>query len=270
MKQLKFLLTLLFSAVFTILATVACAPSDTTSDATGDASGDAPAETLIMATSADYPPYEFIQTESGSEEIVGFDIDIANEITSRLGYGLEITNMDFNALIPALQAGRADFVMAGMTPTEERKENVDFSDIYFEARNTIVAVAGSELTTIESLNGKVVGVQLGTIQEQAANEIEGIEVKPLNRINEIVQELKAGRVDAAIIEDTVAAGYIESNPDLEFNVIPNEGEAGSAIAFPKDSPLRDEMNAVLQEMLENGEIDELARKWFEQDLSEAA
>ncbi|WP_239124778.1 transporter substrate-binding domain-containing protein [Leptolyngbya sp. CCY15150] len=221
-----------------------------------------------MATSADYPPYEFIRTDSGSEEIVGFDIDIANAITSKLGYGLEINNMDFSGLIPALQAGRADFVMAGMTPTEERKQNVDFSDIYFEAQNTIVASSGSNLTTLESLNGKTVGVQLGTIQEQAAKDIEGITVKPLNRINEIIQELKAGRIDAAIVEDTVAKGYVDANSDLEFNVIPNEGEAGSAIAFPKDSPLLEQINPVLRDMLSSGEIEELARKWFEQDVSD--
>lgn len=264
MKHLKFLLTLVFSAVFTIFVTVACTPSETP---TSDASGEAPAETLIMATSADYPPYEFIRTDSGSEEIVGFDIDIAKAITSKLGYGLEISNVDFNGLIPALQAGRADFVMAGMTPTEERRANVDFSDIYFEAKNTIVAKAGSNLTTIESLAGKNVGVQLATIQEEAAKEIEGITIKSLNRINEIIQELKAGRIDAAIVEDTVAKGYIDANPDLEFNVIPNEGEAGSAIAFPKGSPLLESMNPVLQEMLSNGEIEELARKWFEPEAA---
>jgi len=221
-------------------------------------------KTLTMATSADYPPYEFIRTEGGSEEIVGFDVDIARAIAEELGYELEITNIDFNGLIPALQAGRADFVMAGMTPTEERKQNVDFSSVYYEARNTIVAAAGSNLTTVESLNGKRVGVQLGSIQEGAAKEIQGATVVPLNRINEIIQELKAGRIDAAIVEDTVAKGYIEANPDLEFNVIPSADEAGSAIAFPKGSPLRDEFEPVLQQMIESGEINELVIKWFEE------
>jgi len=219
-------------------------------------------KTLTMATSADYPPYEFIRTEGGSEEIVGFDIDIARAIAEELGYEVEITNIDFNGLIPALQAGRADFVMAGMTPTEERKQNVDFSSVYYEARNTIVTRQGSGLNTADSLAGKKVGVQLGSIQEGVAKEIQGANVVPLNRINEIIQELKAGRIDAAIIEDTVAAGYIEANPDLEFNVIANEGEAGSAIAFPKGSPLRDEFEPVLQQMIESGEINDLVNKWF--------
>lgn len=91
-------------------------------------------EKLVMVTSADYPPYEFRDTATGKNEIIGFDVDIAKRITQELGYDLEIRDSDFNGLIPALQAGRADFVMAGMTPTPERKKNVDFSDIYYEAK----------------------------------------------------------------------------------------------------------------------------------------
>jgi polar amino acid transport system substrate-binding protein len=215
-----------------------------------------------MATSADYPPYEFIDTSSGSQEIIGFDVDIAKYITGKLGYQLQINNIDFNGLIPALQSNRADFVMAGMTPTAERKQNVDFSDIYFEAKNTIVSKKGSGLNNNAALNGKKVGVQLGSIQEGVAKKIQGATVVQLNRINEIVQEIKAGRIDAAIMEDTVAQGFITANPELEFTVIPNEGEAGSAIAFPKGSPLLAEFNPVLQEMKSSGEIEKLVNKWF--------
>jgi polar amino acid transport system substrate-binding protein len=257
MKQLKFVLTLFLSAVVTLFVATACntAPS-------GDGAGSS-AQTLTMATSADYPPYEFIRTETGSEEIVGFDVDIANYITERLGYGLKINNIDFNGLIPALQAGRADFVMAGMTPTEERKQNVDFSVIYYEAKNAIVAQQGSNLTTAANLAGKRVGVQLGSIQEEFAKEsLQGADVVPLNRINEIIQEIKSRRLDAAIVEDTVATGFIESNPDLEFHTLPNEGESGSAIAFPKGSELVAKFDPILQEMMDSGKMSELITKWF--------
>lgn len=263
MKHLKFLFTVLFSALLTVFLTVACTPSDDTTTADPGATEEAPAETLIMATSADYPPYEYIP--SGSTEIVGFDIDIANYITDQLGYGLEIQNIDFNGLLPALQSERVDFVMAGMTPTEERKQNADFSRIYYEAKNTIVATAGAGLTSVETLAGKRVGAQLGSIQEEAAREIEGAEVVALNRIGEMIQELKVGRVDALIIEDTVAKGYVESNPDLEFNTIENEGESGSAIAFPKGSPLLSEFDGVLEQMMSDGTMEELVTKWFGED-----
>jgi len=252
MKRFKFLLTALFSTLLTLSVVTACNSATDTN-------------TLTMATSADYPPYEFIDSSSGKEEIIGFDVDIAKYIAEKNGKTLQINNIDFNGLIPALQAKRADFVMAGMTPTEERKKSVDFSDNYYEAKNTIVAKKGANLKTADSLKGKKVGVQLGSIQQGVAEKIPGITMQPLNKINEMVQEIKAGRIEAAIIEDTVAKGFIAANPDLEFNLLPNSGDAGSAIAFPKGSPLPALFNPVLQEMKSNGKLEELVKKWFGED-----
>lgn len=254
MKRLRFLLTAFLTALLTVAVVTACNP--------GGGGTNSGSQTLTMATSADYPPYEFVDSTSGNQEIIGFDVDIAKYITDKLGYDLKIDNIDFNGLIPALQSKRADFVMAGMTPTPERKQNVDFSAIYYEAKNTIVAKKGSNLTTTESLNGKKVGVQLGSIQEKAAKEIKGAQVTALNRISEMVQELKAGRVNALIMEDTVAKGFIASNPDLEFNTIPSTGDSGSAIAFPKGSELVAKFDPILAEMKTNGKMDELINKWF--------
>ncbi|CBN58018.1 Polar amino acid ABC transporter, inner membrane subunit [Kamptonema sp. PCC 6506] len=225
-------------------------------------------KTLTMATSPDYPPYEFKDTAVSGNEIIGFDVDIAKYITKELGYQFQIIGMDFNGLIPALQAGRADFVMAGMTPTPERKKNVDFSDLYYEAQNTIVANKGSKLTKPEDLAGKKVGVQLGSIQQEAVKKMAGVEVVSLNKIADIIQEVKSNRLTAGIIEDTVAKGYAESNPDLEFNVIPNTEESGSAIAFPKGSRLVPEFNRVLQQMKDNGKLKELATQWFSRPIAQ--
>lgn len=224
---------------------------------------------LVMVTSADYPPYEFRQTATGNE-IIGFDVDIANYITKELGRELEIKDTDFNGIIPALQSRRADFAMAGMTPTAERKKNVDFSDIYYEAKNTIVAPKGSNLKTPEALAGKTIGVQLGSTQEKAAQEFKNVTLRSLNRTAEIIQEVKSKRIQAAIIEDTIAKGFIDNNPDLEFNTVPNVGEAGSAIAFPRGSDLVDDFNGVLAQMQQNGEIERLVKKWFENNGKETA
>jgi polar amino acid transport system substrate-binding protein len=219
-----------------------------------------------MATSADYPPYEFVKTEGGTEEIVGFDVDIARHIAEELGYELQITNMDFNGLIPALQAGRADIVMAGMTPTEERKQNAAFSDIYYDAKQVIVFPVSVAIKTPADLADKAVAVQLGSIQEglgkELAEKTPGMKLTPLNRINEMVQELKSGRIEAIIIEDTVAAGFLANNPDLASVEIPDDGPSGSAIAFPKDSELVPEFNRVLGEMESSGMMKELILKWF--------
>ncbi|WP_138496864.1 ABC transporter permease subunit [Nostoc sp. PA-18-2419] len=227
-------------------------------------------DTLTMITSPDYPPYEFYDTKTGESQIVGFDIDIAKTLAQKLGFKLQIMESDFNGLIPALQANRADFVMAGMTPTPERRKNVDFSIIYYEAKDTIVAVKGSNLKQPEDLLGKKVGVQLGTIQEQNAKKIAqkvtGIQIKQLNKVPEVVQEIKSGRIDAAIVEDTVAKGFAQANPDLEFNIIPSEEASGSAIAFPKNSAFVEPFNKVLQQMKENRRLNQLVNKWFSENI----
>jgi polar amino acid transport system substrate-binding protein len=260
MKRRKVILSGLFLTSLVTSAIVGCSNQSTSNQGAGDS------KVLTLVTSPDYPPYEFYDTSGGERKIVGFDIDIANYIVKELGYELKIQESNFDGLVPALQAKRADFVMAGMTPTEERKKNVDFSTLYFQAKNTIVTLKGNNLTNAESLAGKKVGVQLGSIQagdiKKISEKVKGIEVKTLNKIPEIVQEVKSKRIDAAIIENTVIEGLIKANPDLEFNVIPSEGPSGSAIAFPKGSTRVDEFNKVLQKMRDGGELDRLAKKWF--------
>ncbi len=222
------------------------------------------AETLVMGTSADYPPYESIDLSTG--EIVGFDVDIAKYITEELGYNLEVVDMDFTGLIPALQSGRVDFVLAGMTPDDERRENVDFSDMYYDATNLIVTKDDANISSLEDLNGLKVGVQLGSIQEADAETLAedvGFEVVKLNRIPEIMQELLAGRIDAILMEDTVAEGHMNAQPQLVSFEVPSEEELGSAIAFPKESELVEPFNEKLNEMIESGKMDELIIEWFD-------
>lgn len=268
-RRRSVLLSLALSAGLLVNTLTGCSRPQATSEGPSESATD---KTLVMGTSADYPPYEFYETAQGEGEPIGFDIDIAQAITEQLGYELEVSDMDFNGIIPALQSGRIDFAMAGMTPTAERKEAVDFSSIYYTAQNTIVALAGSEYKSYADLAGKTVGVQLGTIQEteakEAAKNVEGLRLEPRNKISELIQEIKAGRLDAAIIEDTVARGYIEANPDLVLTVIPSTEETGSAIAFPKDSPIAEEFEAALQELKDSGELDALIKKWFEDYYNE--
>lgn len=260
MKKSVKLLLVLSLLLITLLA--ACGTSEDNKAGSGDSEGK---EILVMGTSADYPPYEYIDTAKG-EEIIGFDVDIANYIADQLGFELQIKDMDFGGLVPALTNERVDFVLAGMTPTEERLENVDFSEIYYVAQQMIVTKEGNEITSLEDLKGKKLGVQLGSIQVDLANdiaeEVGDVEVLERNKITDLIQELKANRIDAAVIEDKVAEGHLNANSDLTAFVIVEEGEAGSAIAFPKGSELKDQFNEVLQEMFDNGKMEELIEKWF--------
>ncbi len=263
MPKRKWLYIILFSAVLAIAVLVGSVRTD---NATGQQGGNGQPK-LVMVTSADYRPFEFRDTATGKDEIIGFDVDIARYITRQLGLQLEIRDTDFNGIIPALQSRRADFAMAGMTPTAERRKNVDFSNIYYESKNTIVAKKGRNLKNPEDLAGKKVGVQLGSTQEKAAHKFKNVKLISLNKIGEIIEEIKANRLDAAIIEDTIAKGFINNNPDLEFNIIPQTEEAGSAIAFGKGSKLVAAFNRILQQMKQSGEIEKLVKKWFDNNAS---
>jgi ABC-type amino acid transport substrate-binding protein len=270
MKKMKSVFSLVLTSLFAVAVLAGCGTAGQ-SGAGEQPAGQAPAEEkkkLIMATSADYKPYEFHDLSSGKDQIVGFDIDIANTIGKELGFEVEVVDMNFDGLVPALQTKRADFVMAGMTPTPERQKNVDFSVIYYDAKNSILSKKDSNITKTDDLAGKKVAVQLGSIQEGAAKELaktlKGMQIVSLNKTGEMVEEVKTGRVDAAIIEDTVAKGFVESNPELQFTTIPSDEANGSAVAFPKGSPYVEEFNKVIKKMQENGEMDKLIKKWFGQ------
>ncbi|WP_462412132.1 transporter substrate-binding domain-containing protein [Neobacillus sp. Marseille-QA0830] len=248
---------LLTSMVLAAGLLAGCGSSEKTSKASDK-------KVLVMGTSADYAPFEYIETEK-SDEIIGFDVDLAKAITSKLGYKMEVKDMDFNGLVQALKSGQADFVLAGMTPTEKRKKNVDFSDIYYNAQFMIVSKKDSGISKLEDLKGKTVGVQLGSIQADKAKEINKeipIKIEDRNRIQDLIQEIKAGRFDAAIIEDTVAKGYFTKETELQGFTLNDDPEAGSAIAFPKNSDLTEKFNKELKKMKENGELDKLVIKWF--------
>ncbi|KKI93042.1 ABC transporter substrate-binding protein [Bacillus sp. SA1-12] len=254
-------LSLLMISLFIIGLLAACGTSTNEAD---DSTSGGDKKVLKMATSADYPPFEYIDTTKGSD-IVGFDIDLAKALAEKTGYELEIQDIDFNSLIPALQAKQIDLVLSGMTPTPERAENVDFSDVYYTANHMIVSLKDKEVKSIEELKGKTIGVQLGSIQEDKAKEISeqvNVKIENRNKISDLIQELKSGRIDAAIIEDLVANGYIEKDKDLSGFTMASEEEAGSAIAFQKNSPYTKEFNDALNEMKENGELDKLVAKWF--------
>ncbi|MFD0048468.1 transporter substrate-binding domain-containing protein [Actinomycetes bacterium NPDC127524] len=260
--SIKRRLGLLLSIILLAGALAACGTSGNK-----DGANSSGGKTLTMATSADYRPFEYVETSTG-DEIKGFDVDLAKLIAKKLGYTITVKDMDFNGLVPALQNKQADFVMAGMTPTPDRKKSVDFSDVYYTANHMIVAKKDSNIKTPQDLKGKTVGVQLASIQEGIASDLVkkekiSLKIEKRNRIPELVEEIKAGRFDAAIIEDTVAKGYLKGNKDLTGNVIKTaQNGAGSAIAFQKGSKLTDKFNKELKKLQDDGEVKKLVIKWF--------
>ncbi len=216
---------------------------------------------LKMATSADFPPFESRDTDG---EFIGFDIELAEAIAEALGYTLEITDMKFDGLIGALQADRVDFVMSGMSASEDRKKNVDFSIEYNRSGEMFVSTFDNEVTTMDELEGKTVGVQLGSIQEEGAEKIKDeydFEIKKIDDATMLIQELITGRIDAAYLDKEVAQGYMSAQ-DLSGFDDPTRSSPGMAIAFPKGNDLVDDVNKVLEKFLKDGTIEQLQEKWL--------
>lgn len=216
--------------------------------------------TLILGTSADYPPYEFHASINGKDEIVGFDIEIGKEIAKDLGVELVIKDMKFDGLLAALDQGNIDIVIAGMSPTPERAENVDFSQIYYQSMQTVVIRAEDKdvLTSAESLIGKKIGVQKGAIQETIASEqFPGASPVALGKITDLILSLNSGRIDSAIIEYPVAKSGVSVNPGLFITEIPIVMEDnGTAIALKKGSgDYLEAVNKTLTRLLEEKLVD---------------
>ncbi len=215
---------------------------------------------LVVGTSADYPPYEFHKEVGGKDQIVGFDISIAKSLAEDLGVELQINDMDFDGLLIALQAGKVDMVFAGMTPTDERKQNAEFSDIYYTAQHGFIVRKGEEgnIKSIDDLKDKKIGVQKGSIQEKLANEkIPDAEKKALGKVTDLVLDLKNNKVDAILVELPVAEFNCEKNSDIALtNVVLEDSEGGSAIAMSKGSDdLKGEINKTIQKLKDEGKID---------------
>jgi arginine/lysine/histidine transporter system substrate-binding protein len=256
-------IALLLVLVMSVLA--ACGTKDEADSGKTGTSDKEETKILKMGTSADYPPFEYVDT-AVSDEIIGFDIDLAKMVAKELGYELEIEDMDFNGLIPALQAESLDMVVAGMDGNnEDRKKVVDFSTAYFTATNLVITAKDSNINNAEDLKGKMVGAQTASVQEKGAKSLEeqyGYTVESRDRVPDLFQEIKSGHLDAIVIADVVANGYIESNKDLSSFELPEEHKLGLSMAFQKDSELTAEFDRVLKDLQDKGEVEKLVLKWF--------
>ena len=215
---------------------------------------------LIVGTSADYPPYEFHMVVDGVDTIVGFDIEIAKELAKGLGVELEIKDMAFDAVLAGVGTGMIDLGVAGINPTPEREDAMDFSDVYYKASHTIVVKSEnvSQYSTEADLVGKVIGAQTGTLQEGVAQEIEGATVKSLGKVTDLILELKTGNIDAVILELPVANSYANQNEDLDVadSVVFEKMEGGSSVITAEgETELMAAVNEILAQLIKDGKID---------------
>lgn len=238
-----------------LLFLTAAAPAALASGTTNSSGG----KKLVLGTSADFAPYEFHKVINGKDEIVGFDIAIAKEIAKDLGAELVIEDMGFDGLLPALQSGRVDLVISGMTPTDERKKSIDFSEPYYKSKQVIMIrnVDKDKYPDMKALENAKIGVQKGSIQETIGQKIPGAKLTSLDKISDIVLQLQTKRVDAAIVEDTVAAGYLDDMIGLA-PAVPDEEQVEAAIGIRKgNTELLTAVNQTLERLKSEDKINQM-------------
>jgi len=214
---------------------------------------------LTVVTSADYPPYEFIDTATGKP--AGVDMDIAQAIADKLGVTLEVKNIqDFDGVLASLQAGYQDLAISGFTPTDERALVVDFSDPYSTTKNVVIVKKGNEnkYKSVAELAKAVVGAQRGSEQEDIANDfIKAKTVKTQTRIDTLLLSLSNSQIDAAVVEEPVAKAYLANMSGLAIaNLDLGYEETGYCVVLNKNNKeLQTIVNDTIKELKASGKID---------------
>lgn len=240
----------------------ASAAAPATSAAATDAEADyklATEGTLTMATNAYFPPYEFYD----GQEIVGIDAEIAAAIAEKLGLELKIEDMEFDSIITSVQTGKADIGLAGMTVTEDRKKNVDFSDSYATGIQSVVVKEDSTIASIDDLQGKKIGVQLSTTGDIYATDDYGKDaVVQYNKGNDAIMALTQGQVDAVIIDNEPAKSYVAANEGLKILDTEYAVEEYAACVSKDNTGLTEAINNALAELEADGTLQSIVDKYI--------
>jgi ABC-type amino acid transport substrate-binding protein len=219
---------------------------------------------VTWSTNAEFEPFEY----KDGDKVVGIDAEISQKIADKLGVELKVNDIAFDTLITELNTGKTNFVAAGMTVTDDRKKNVDFSDTYFDASQAILVPKGSAIKSRTDLNGKKVGVQQGTTgdsfctNEDGTSDIKVASVERYSKGVDAVTDLINGKIDAVVIDDFPATKFTEKNSDKIEKLSESLTVEKYAIAVKKgDEAMLKTINEVLAEMKSNGELDKIVDKY---------
>ncbi len=262
MKKKYWSLGIIFLLILSLLA-AGCGGDRNGQDET-DEGNQVEMKELVVGTNTGFIPFEFLE----GDEIVGFDIDLANEIADFLGVELRIEDMDFDGLIAAVASGRIDMAIAGITIDEKRKESVNFSEPYFTAVQAIVVMEDNEdIKSEKDLADKKVGVQLSTTGDFTVSDlIDDEQITRLNHIPLLFEELKNGRVDAVVIDLPVAEKYISLHGGMKMIEGDFEEEYFGIAIAKENEELLAKVNQALAQLKADGTYDRLIRKWFEETV----
>lgn len=222
-------------------------------------------ETIRFDTEATYPPFEMVDANN---QIVGFDVDLANAMCEKIKAECTFTNQSFDSLIPSLKYRRFEALMAGIDITPERQKQVDFTDSYYDNSAVFITVA-DKISDVADLKGKQIGVQNGTTHQKYINEQhKDMKTVPYDSYQNAVLDLKNGRIQGIFGDTAVVNEWLKKNPELsvvgERITDPNYFGTGLAIAVRKgNTNLQDKLNKALAEVKADGTYDVIYKKWFE-------
>lgn len=204
-------------------------------------------------------------------ELVGFDVDLAKEVSQRLGVEVRFQPIDWDAKVLELNGGSIDMIWNGLTITDARKEEMLFSNPYIANTQMIMVKAGSDIDVMSDLAGKRVGVQVSSAAEEAvlANELSDdfSELLKYDTYNLALLELENGTIDAVVVDEIMGRYIISQNPGVYQAATDNFGEEEYGVGFRlESSDIRDTINDVLAEMIEDGTAGEISIRWFDEDI----
>ena len=250
-------------ALCAVLAFAAMALAGCGGNSAAPAGSGSGSKVLKVGSSIDFAPFEF-QDET-QKDYQGFDMDLIRAVGKELGYEVEIQNIGFDGLIPALEAKNIDVIISGVTINEERKAKVLFSDPYYQSGlSMIVREDNSDIHTFQDLKGKKVAVQLGTTSAAAVRKIEGVDIKEFNTPPDCFMELKTGGADVVVNDRPVNDYYITKSGATGVKGLPDLLTAEDyGIAMNKNNKeLQEKVNGALKKLKENGEYQKIYDKWF--------
>lgn len=218
--------------------------------------------TLTMATNAEFPPYEYHE----GDEIVGIDAEIAAAIAEKLGMELVIEDMAFDSIIAAVQSGKADIGLAGMTVTEDRLKSINFSDSYATGKQVIIVPEGSDIMSADDLEGKTIGVQGSTTGDLYITWDyidDGLaEIERYNKGVDAVLALIQGKVDAVVIDNEPAKVFVAQNEGLVILATEYVIEEYAAAISKDNEELLAQVNEALAELKASGKLQEIVEKYI--------
>ena len=265
---MKKLLVLCLAMVFGVMMIAGCGSQNEQSSSGSEADNSKP---IVIGLDDSYPPMGF---KDENNEIVGFDVDLAKEAAKRLNRSVEFKGIDWSSKEAELQSGRVDVLWNGLDITEERKQNMLFSDPYMKNRQVVFVPVDVEVNSIEDLKGKVIGTQSGSTAETFLDNNQEYtsqfaEVKKYGDYIDSFMDLENGRIDAVVTDELVGTYYMQKHPNAfkETTIVVGE-PTDFGIAFAKDNTaLRDEVQKVMNEMKADGTIAKISEKWFGKDIT---